>query len=130
MSKKKTMWIAMANGGLLAAAAMGLPKDKAVDPHAPVEVPEEYGLHLIHDKFAYKAEPPEEPKTEKPARQSGGEKAGKAQKPADPEKPPLAAGKPEGVQAGAPGADDGNQGAGDAGATGQADPAAAGAGQA
>lgn len=78
MAKMKTMWIAMANGGLLAAAAMGLSEDKAVDPHAPVEVPEEYGRHLIHDKFAYLAEPPAE-QLKKPA---SNDKGGKVQKPA------------------------------------------------
>lgn len=79
MAKKTTMWIAMANGGLLAAAAMGLSEDKPVDPHAPVEVPEEYDRHLIHDKFAYVAEPPVDEKPEPSKKPASG---GKAQEPA------------------------------------------------
>ena len=82
MAKMKTMWIAMANGGLLAAAAMGLSEDRAVDPHAPVEVPEEYGRHLIHDKFAYVAEPPADVTPEPSKKPASSDKGGKGQKPA------------------------------------------------
>lgn len=115
MAKKTTMWIAMANGGLLAAAAMGLSEDKAVDPHAPVEVPEEYGRHLIHDKFAYLAEPPAE-QLKKPA---SGDKGGKGQKPATSDSP----------GAGSPG-EPGPAVVGQGGPEGQGSPDASGAGQA
>ncbi len=56
---KSTMFIALASGGILAAAAMGTENDIEVGPHEAVEVPEDYGRHLIHDKFAYEAEAPE-----------------------------------------------------------------------
>lgn len=56
---KSTMFIALASGGILAAAAMGAEKDIEVGPHEAIEVPKDYGLHLIHDKFAYETEAPE-----------------------------------------------------------------------
>lgn len=115
MAKMKTIWIAMANGGLLAAAAMGLSEDKAVDPHAPVEVPEEYGRHLVHDKFAYLVEPP----AEQPKKLASSDKGGKGQKPA-------ASDSSGGASTGEPGPAVVGQG----GPEGQGSPDASGAGQA
>lgn len=57
MSSKETMWVAFPNGGIIPASITG-GKDRAVNAHEPIKVPAEYGEHLVHDRFAYKAEAP------------------------------------------------------------------------
>ena len=57
MSKTK-ITIALPKGGLLSAAAMKRDKDVAVSPGEAIDVPEAYGLSLIDNGFAYKAEKP------------------------------------------------------------------------
>lgn len=52
MSKK--MKIALPQGGLLDAGAMGEAEDVPVAPHEPVLVPNAYGLTLVENKFAYR----------------------------------------------------------------------------
>ena len=99
---KKSMIIAFANGGLLAATAMGTKKDVPVAPLEPVEVPEAYGRHLVDDRFAYEVEQA----AEKPSRESG-----RSGKPKPMPAPVPAAGSSDAGNAGASG--DGASSAGD-----------------
>lgn len=73
MSKIK-ITIALPKGGLLSAAAMKREKDVAVSPGEAIDVPEAYGLSLIDNGFAYKAE---RPKLEKDKTAKGEETAAK-----------------------------------------------------
>lgn len=65
----KMICIAFPGGGILPAKVMKTDKDRRVGAREPVMVPEVYGKHLIHDRFAVPAEmpKPEEPKTAKKA---------------------------------------------------------------
>ncbi|WP_109317212.1 hypothetical protein [Pseudovibrio ascidiaceicola] len=67
----KTMWIASSHGLKIPASVLGGEKVEEFDPGEAVEVPEDYGTHLIEDGLAYEAG---EPDTE-PVADEGGEDA-------------------------------------------------------
>lgn len=48
--------IAFHKGGIIPAAVLKRETDTVVRPHEAVEVPADYGQHLINDKFAYAKE--------------------------------------------------------------------------
>jgi hypothetical protein len=55
---KKMITVSSPRGIILEAKAMGTDKDVRVGPHEPVDVPEDYGNHLIADRFVVPAEHP------------------------------------------------------------------------
>jgi hypothetical protein len=52
---EKTMLIMFPKGGIIPASVLGLETDKHCQAHETVEVPETYGQHLVHDRFAVEA---------------------------------------------------------------------------
>lgn len=61
----KTITVAGPRGLRIPGAVLGQPAPVVVGPNEPVEVPEDYGRHLIADRFAFEVAPPK-PSTAKP----------------------------------------------------------------
>ncbi len=62
----KTITVAGPRGLRIPGAVLGQPKPVVVGPHEPVEVPDDYGRHLIRDRFAVEVAPQPKPALAKP----------------------------------------------------------------
>jgi len=64
----KTITVAGPRGLRIPAAVLGTSAPVVVGPHEPVEVPDDYGRHLIRDRFAVEVAPKPAPAKPEPAK--------------------------------------------------------------
>lgn len=66
MATAKKAWVAFRTNAIIPASVLKTEEDKKVNAHEPVQVPEDYAEHVVHERFAVKSKAPKKKAAPKP----------------------------------------------------------------